>query len=72
MNLISFNVFRTLRLPDTQVIKPEHFFQYKDAIRSADWVLFPQYWQLNALIYGLNARVFPSEAAIASATTRWR
>ena len=63
MNLISFDVFRTLGFPDIQVIKPEHFFQHKDAIRSADWVLFPQYWQLNALVYGLNARVFPSEAS---------
>lgn len=29
----------------------------------AEWVLFPEYWQLNALIYGLQARVFPSEAS---------
>lgn len=72
MNLISFDVFRTLGLPDIQVIKPEHFFQHKDAIRSADWVLFPQYWQLNALIYGLNARVFRAKPAIASVTTRWK
>jgi ribosomal protein S6--L-glutamate ligase len=63
MNLISFNVFRTLGFPDIQVIKPEHFFQHKEAIQNADWVLFPEYWQLNALLYGLNARIFPSESS---------
>lgn len=25
--------------------------------------MFPEYWQLNSLIYGLNSRVFPSEAS---------
>lgn len=63
MKLISFDIFRTLGFPDTQVIKPEYFFQHKDALAEADWVLFPGYWQLNALIYGLKCRVFPSEAS---------
>lgn len=63
MKLISFDIFRTLGFPDTRVIKPEHFFQHKDDLAEADWVLFPGYWQLNALIYGLKCRVFPSEAS---------
>lgn len=63
MQLISFDPFRTLGFPDTKVLKPEHFFRHKDELRQADWVLFPAYWQLNALLYGLDCRVFPSEAS---------
>lgn len=63
MKLISFDVFRTLGFPDTRVIKPEHFFAHKEALAEADWVLFPGYWQLNALLYGLKCRIFPSEAS---------
>jgi ribosomal protein S6--L-glutamate ligase len=63
MNLVSFDVFRTLGFPDTTVLKPGQMFASKDLLREADWVLFPEYWQLNALLYGLNCRVFPSEAS---------
>ncbi|MEX0741089.1 MAG: hypothetical protein WD071_17280 [Pseudohongiella sp.] len=63
MNLVSFDIFRTLGLPDTSVLKTDDIFRQKDLLRQADWVLFPEYWQLNALIYGLNCRVFPSEAS---------
>lgn len=63
MQLISFDIFRTLGFPDTTVLKPEHFLRHKTELREADWVLFPEYWQLNALVYGLNCRVFPSEAS---------
>ncbi len=63
MNLVSFNVFRTLGFPDTSVLKPGDIFSHKDMLTGADWVLFPEYWQLNALVYGLNCRVFPSEAS---------
>ncbi|MCH8531813.1 MAG: hypothetical protein LAT65_13255 [Saccharospirillum sp.] len=62
MRLISFDVFRTLHFPDTRSLKPEHFFRHKEALSQADWVLFPHYWQLNALLYGVNCRIFPSEA----------
>lgn len=63
MNLVSFNVFRTLGFPDTTVLKPGDIFSHKDLLTGVDWVLFPEYWQLNALVYGLNCRVFPSEAS---------
>lgn len=63
MRCLSFDVFRTLGFPDTTVIKPEHFLKHKDALSETDWVLFPEYWQLNALVYGLGCRVFPSEAS---------
>jgi len=62
MKLVSFDALRTLNLPDTTYIKPELFYRELPLIRSADWVLFPQYWQLNTLVFGLGARVFPSQA----------
>lgn len=60
MRLVSFDIFRTLGFPDTTVLKPENFLKHKDELREADWVLFPEYWQLNALVHGLKCRVFPS------------
>ena len=63
MQLVSFDVFRTLGFPETTILKPEHTLRHKELLREADWVLFPEYWQLNALVYGLNCRVFPSEAS---------
>ncbi|PSF10037.1 ATP-grasp domain-containing protein [Marinobacter halophilus] len=63
MHLVSFDIFRTLGFPDTTVLKPEQLLGHKELLSEADWVLFPEYWQLNALVYGLNCRVFPSEAS---------
>lgn len=63
MAWVSFDIFRTLGFADTLQLKPEQLFKYRDQIGAADWVLFPEYWQLNALRYGLNAKVFPSEAS---------
>jgi len=63
MHLVSFDIFRTLGFPDTTVLKPEQFLRHKELLREADWVLFPEYWQLNALVHGLKCRVFPSEAS---------
>ncbi|MDH7943761.1 hypothetical protein QGM61_07995 [Pseudohongiella sp. SYSU M77423] len=63
MNLVSFDVFRTLGFPNTTVLKSQDIFQHKELLSHADWVLYPEYWQLNALVYGLNCRVFPSEAS---------
>jgi ribosomal protein S6--L-glutamate ligase len=63
MKLVSFDALRTLNLPDTTYIKPELFYRELPLIRSVDWVLFPQYWQLNALLFAFGARIFPSHAA---------
>jgi ribosomal protein S6--L-glutamate ligase len=66
MKLVSFNVFRTLGLSNVVNLKPELFLQnphsLKPVLEAADWVLFPEYWQLNSLLYGMNCRIFPSEA----------
>lgn len=63
MKLISFNAFRTLDFAQVRYIKPELFFGQLDAVREADWILFPEYWQVNALVYGLKKRIFPSAAS---------
>lgn len=63
MKLVSFDIFRTLGFPDTTILKPEQFLAHKRLLREANWVLFPQYWQLNALVHGLKCRVFPSVAS---------
>lgn len=60
MRLISFNPFRTLDIPGTLYIKPELVFRHKDELRQADWVLFPETWQINFLAYGLKKRLYPS------------
>lgn len=62
MKLISFDSFRTLHIPGVQYVKAEHFLRHEAEIRAADWVLFPEYWQLNTLIYAWGCRVFPSPA----------
>lgn len=63
MKLVSFDVLRTLGFPAVEQVKPVHFFGHQDALRAADWVLFPEYWQLGPLLYGLKCRIFPSEAS---------
>jgi len=63
MRLVSFNAFRTLAMPGVHYIKPENYFRELAAIRGADWVLYPEYWQVNSLVYGLSRRIFPSIAS---------
>ncbi len=72
MKLVSFNLFRTLGLKPSEdvtvtYVKPETYAarpqDYEQLLTEADWVLFPEYWQLNALEYGLGCRVFPSPAS---------
>lgn len=60
MQLVTFDAFRTLRLPDVRYVKPEHFLQQRTTVEAADWVLFPEYWQIGALVFGLHKRIFPS------------
>lgn len=60
MRLISFDPLRTWDIPGTRSVKAERWQEDVDVIRAADWVLFPEYWQVNFLTYGLKVRVFPS------------
>ena len=71
MKLVSFNMFRTLGLASLpglalDYIKPEEFalhpHRFSRVLEEADWVLFPEHWQLNTLEYGMGCRIFPSPA----------
>ncbi len=63
MKIVSFDALRTLHLPNVIYIKPDNMYAHLDEIRAADWVLFPEYWQLNALVHGLKKQIFPSLAS---------
>lgn len=60
MKIISFNPFRTIGMKDITYIKPENMFREIDKIKDADYILFPEYWQINSLVYGLKKKVFPN------------
>ncbi|MBF0226877.1 MAG: ATP-grasp domain-containing protein [Desulfobacterales bacterium] len=60
MNLISFDTMRSLGIKGMYPIKPEDWFREKDKVKKADWILFPEYWQVNALVYSLKKKIFPS------------
>lgn len=60
MLLVSFNPYRSMGLSGVTYLKPEAMFREGTRIAEADWVLFPEYWQVNALVYGMGRRIFPS------------
>jgi len=60
MNIISFDPFRSAGIPNVTYIKPELIFAEREAIQHADWILFPEYWQVNFLVYAWKKRIFPS------------
>ena len=60
MRLISFDTLRTLDIPGVVNVKPADWLRRKDEIIAADVVLFPEYWQVNALIYAWKMSIFPS------------
>lgn len=62
MNIVSFDPFRTLDMPGVRPLAPKSFFQNLDTIREADWIVFPEYWQVNILTYVLQQRIFPNMA----------
>ncbi|MEQ8859528.1 MAG: hypothetical protein RIC56_12845 [Pseudomonadales bacterium] len=60
MRLVTFDPFRTLGMPGASYVKPDLYPQHLEVIRSADWLLFPEYRQVNSLVYAHRKRVFPS------------
>lgn len=60
MRLVSFNPFRSIGIPGVRPLKPEDWFKNKEEVCSADWIVFPEYWQVNVLVYGLKKSIFPS------------
>ncbi|MFX3657863.1 MAG: ATP-grasp domain-containing protein [bacterium] len=63
MRLVTFDPFRALGIPGARYIKPELYRDHEVLIREADWVLFPEYWQVNTLSYVWRCRLFPSLAS---------
>lgn len=60
MKIITFNPFRTIGMKNITYIKPENMFKEIDKIKEADFILFPEYWQVNSLVYGLKKMIFPN------------
>jgi len=57
---ITFDPFRTLGIPNVTYIKPENMFKEIDKVKGANYILFPEYWQVNSLVYGLKKKIFPN------------
>ena len=62
MRWVSFDALRVPGLPHTTVLKPDHWLRDLELINTADYVLFPEYWQVPGLVHALKKRIFPSEA----------
>jgi ribosomal protein S6--L-glutamate ligase len=60
LRLVSFDPLRTWDVPHVKRVKAEEWRRELDAIREADWLLFPEQWQVNFLVYALKKRIFPS------------
>jgi len=60
VQLVSFDPLRVWDIPGVRHVKPEAWSRQMETIRGADWLLFPEYWQLGVLAYGLRKRIFPS------------
>ncbi len=63
MRLVTFDPFRTLDIPGVRYVKPELYRKHLPEVLAADWLLFPEYWQVNALLYAHRKRIFPSAAS---------
>ncbi|SHM40336.1 ATP-grasp domain-containing protein [Gracilibacillus kekensis] len=60
MNIVSFNALRTIGMPSVTYIKPDLMYKEIERIKDADLVLFPETWQVPALVFGLKKNIFPS------------
>ena len=58
--LVSFDPLRTVNIPGVIPLKPEQWLSRQDIVQAADWILFPEYWQVNTLVYGWKKKIFPS------------
>lgn len=60
MKIISFDALRTTNFRGISYLKPELLFKEKELVLSADWIIYPPYWQVNTLVYGLKKNIFPN------------
>ena len=63
MRLVSFDPFSTLGIPGVHHVKPTAWFAARDVVRDAEWVLFPEYWQVGVLTHVWRKSIFPGPAA---------
>lgn len=59
-NIISFDIYRSLGIPNTRFVKPEAVFQHADSLQHADWIIFPPHHLVNLMAYVFQKPVFPS------------
>lgn len=59
---VTFNPFRSIGIPSARYIKPEEMFGRLRELGTAERILFPRSWQVNALAYALKKKIFPSLA----------
>lgn len=60
MRIISFDPFPLARPSGTKFLKPERLFIESEIIQTADWVIFPETWQVNVLHYIWKKAIFPN------------
>lgn len=60
MKIVSFDPFRGSKIPNIRYIKPQLFLREINTIKEADWIIYPEYWQVNSLVYGLKKKIFPN------------
>ena len=60
MRLVSFDLFRSLGCPGIHYVKPGHLIKQRRLIEAADFVLFPDYADINQLCFVMRKAVFPS------------
>lgn len=60
MKFVTFNPFRSIGIPNVSYVKPENIFKDIERVKEADYLLFPEYWQVNSLVYGLKKKIFPN------------
>ena len=61
MKFINFDQSMMTELGGIPTYKPEQYYDLiHGPVREADAVLFPAYWQVNSLVFGLHKNIFPS------------
>ncbi|WP_396129566.1 hypothetical protein [Exiguobacterium mexicanum] len=71
MKKVSFNMIRSAGIK-TDYAKPEYYYDQLDKVRAADLVLFPEYWMVNSIIYGLNKPISRPRRRTTSGTIKSR
>lgn len=63
MKIVSFDPLRTWDMPKIVRLKADDWRKHLDTVRAADWIVFPEQWQVNFLTYALKKRIFPSPSS---------